>query len=527
MKLIIQKNYLVVPTAPQASKLRVRFLAEQQCVLALELQVDALHPAFFAFLDMRQWMGQELVLEGIPEVPLRQTDVIDLPDLYREPYRPQIHYTPKCGWSNDPNGLIWSDGLYHMYYQYNPASTAWGNMHWAHAISPDLLHWTELGIALHPDRLGVVYSGSGICDQENRSGLGTVEDPALLFYYTAYGDLQEPSSAVQCLAWSTDHGHTLHRYAGNPILGNLAGGNRDPKAVWCPELNCYLMIFYLEHDQFQICRSDDLLHWTLHQQITMEGEEECPELLRITASDGRTLWVMTAVHNHYLVGEFREGRFTPIQPVRQFCYGRIWATQTFSEQPDSRLIRIAWNTLHLDNPRFSQQMSFPTEATLHAEPDGYILRQQPIAELEQLVVESRTENGCVGGSAGVWDMQLSDAPYDIRLRLPMGQGNIYMELFGVELRCDEAAGVATLDEVHFPLRPSGDELRLRFLVDTCSVELFMDDGAIVCTVRRDPMTPHCRLTLRADALHRDVCVTCLRLQSIWDAHMPDERTCVE
>ena len=126
MTLTVRKNYLVVPTAPQAPVRRVRFLAEQQCVLALDLQAEPLHPMFFAFLDMRPWMGMELELEGLPELPLRQTDEIDLPDLYREPYRPRIHYTPKCGWSNDPNGLIWSEGAYHMYYQYNPASTAWG-----------------------------------------------------------------------------------------------------------------------------------------------------------------------------------------------------------------------------------------------------------------------------------------------------------------------------------------------------------------------------------------------------------------
>lgn len=522
MTLTVRKNYLVVPTAPQAPVRRVRFLAEQQCVLALDLQAEPLHPTFFAFLDMRPWMGMELELEGLPELPLRQTDGIDLPDLYREPYRPRIHYTPKCGWSNDPNGLIWSEGTYHMYYQYNPASTAWGNMHWGHAVSPDLLHWTERGIALHPDRLGVVYSGSGIRDRDNRTGLGTARDPALLFYYTAYGDLRDPSSAVQCLAWSTDHGNTLRRYAGNPILGNLAGGNRDPKAVWCPELDCYLMIFYLERDQFQLCRSDDLLHWTLHQRITMEGEEECPELLPMTASDGRKLWVMTAVHNHYLVGEFREGRFTPIQPVRQFCYGRIWATQTFSEQPDGRLIRIAWNTLHLDNPRFSQQMSFPTEATLHAEPEGYVLRQRPIAELERLVAETRTETGSVGGSAGTWEIPLSDDPYDIRLRLPAGRGNVTLELFGVELCCDEHAGTATLGGECFPLRSSGGEIRLQLLADTCSVELFEDGGAVLCTVRRNPAAPHHGLTLRAAALHEDVRVTCRRLQGIWEAQAAGE-----
>lgn len=515
MKLTVKHNYLVIPTAPQAPVCRVRFQVKQECVLTLDLQVEPAGPTFFAFLDLRQWMGAEMELQGLPEIPLRQTDEIDLPGLYQEPYRPRIHYTAKCGWSNDPNGLIWSEGAYHMYYQYNPASTTWGNMHWGHAVSPDLLHWEELGIAMHPDRLGVVYSGSGICDQNNRTGLGTVQDPPLLFYYTAYGDLQDPSTAVQCMAWSTDYGRTLQRWPGNPILGNLAGGNRDPKAVWCPELDCYLMIFYLEQDEFQLCRSDDLIHWSLHQRITMEGEEECPELLPMTASDGRRLWVMTAVHNHYLVGEFREGHFTPIQPVRQFCYGRIWATQTFSGQPDGRLIRIAWNTLHLDNPRFSQQMSFPTEAALCAEKEGYVLRQQPIAELERLVIETRTETGCVGGSAGTWTTPLSDDPYDIHVCLPMGRGNVALELFGVELYCDEAAGTVTIGGVCCPLRPTGSELCLRLLVDTCSLELFQDYGAVLCTVRRDPVVSQHSLTFRATALHEDVCVTCRRLQSIW------------
>jgi sucrose-6-phosphate hydrolase SacC (GH32 family) len=164
----------------------------------------------------------------------RKAPVIVTDTPYHETYRPQFHFSSRTNWLNDPNGLVYAGDEYHLFFQHNPLSVEWGNMTWGHAVSKDLVHWRQLEDAIHPDKLGTVFSGSAVVDWTNSSGFGTAQNPPVIAMYTAAGDTSPESKGVpftQCIAYSTDHGTTFTKYAGNPVVPHIQGGNRDPKLV--------------------------------------------------------------------------------------------------------------------------------------------------------------------------------------------------------------------------------------------------------------------------------------------------------
>lgn len=262
MKIIVDKPYLALSLNNDAPLQRVVMSHEGKEVWALDAHVCT-PPAYSCWLDVRRFMGMQLEV-NLPEDAFSLTD--ELPKaLYRESLRPQTHFSARTGWINDPNGLVYHNGVYHLFFQHNPAGNQWGNMHWGHAVSRDLVHWTQEPIALYPDALGTMFSGSAVVDERNVSGFGK---GALLLFYTAAGD-----PFTQCLAWSTD-GKQFRKYEGNPIVPHIAGANRDPKVIWCEELGCYVMALYLENNTYTLLLSDDLLHWREHQHIELPGDSE-------------------------------------------------------------------------------------------------------------------------------------------------------------------------------------------------------------------------------------------------------------
>ncbi len=214
---------------------------------------------------------------------------------YSEKYRPQIHFSPEKGWMNDPNGLVYHDGEYHLFYQHHPYSSVWGPMHWGHAVSSDLIHWKHLPIALYPDSLGYIFSGSAVSDSKNRSGLGTADNPPLIAFFTyhdpvAQDERREFKVQQQAIAYSTDNGRSWTKYDNNPVVKNPGIRDfRDPKVVWHPGSERWIMCV-AAWQTIRFYSSANLLDWTFESEFGEGGESkkgvwECPDLFPLKIND--------------------------------------------------------------------------------------------------------------------------------------------------------------------------------------------------------------------------------------------------
>ena len=401
--------------------------------------------------------------------------------VYHERYRPQFHFTPAKGWMNDPNGLVFFDGEYHLFFQHKPDRTTGGpDMSWGHAVSPDLVHWAELPIALAPDERGYIWSGSAVVDRRNTSGLGSAGAPPLVAMYTAAKD-----PFAQCIASSTDRGRTWAKFASNPVIPHLANENRDPHLVWYEPTRRWVVVLYKDvDDTFCLFDSPDLKRWTELQEFRVRGCGECPDFfpLAVDGDAAKGRWVFTAANGRYLVGTFDGHTFKPEQGVRQVDYGRnYYAVQTYSDAPDGRRIQVAWmRGGRYPRMPFNQQMSFPAELTLHGTSDGPRLFRWPVREIEGLHgKEHRWSDVPVSGAmplTGV-DGELFDVTADIDVGDAAEVGLVVRGepvTYAVKDQKLTALGTA-------PLPIVDGHLSLRLLVDRTSIETFADGGRVSLT----------------------------------------------
>ena len=245
-----------------------------------------------------------------------------------QPYRPQYHFSPKTGWMNDPNGMVYYAGQYHVFYQHHPASTVWGPMHWGHAVSKDLIHWEHLPIAIYPDSLGMIFSGSAVLDKMNSSGLGTVNNPPLVAMFTYHNMPGEQAGRndyqTQGIAFSLDSGSTWTKYSGNPVIRNPGIRDfRDPKLSWWEEGSAWIVTLAVK-DHIEFYGSNDLINWTKLSEFGQTtgnhgGVWECPDLFKIKDNEGVEQWVLLVSINpgapkggsgtQYFIGDFKSGSF--------------------------------------------------------------------------------------------------------------------------------------------------------------------------------------------------------------------------
>jgi fructan beta-fructosidase len=350
---------------------------------------------------------------------------------YTEPFRPQYHFTPKSGWMNDPNGLLYYDGEYHLYYQAIPHThESEGPKHWGLAISRDLVHWQQMPLALYPDDLGEIWSGNTVVDWQNSSGLQSGTEKVLVALYTSF----TPTSQQQSLAYSNDRGRSWTKYAGNPVLPNGEHKDfRDPKVFWHKPSQHWVMILVAGH-QIMIYTSANLIEWEFASQFGADEREggtvwECPDLfpLAVDGSEAEKKWVMLVslwgagpnggTATRYFVGDFDGRSFTnasPPQTVHWLDYGcDNYATITFSDVPHDRRLGIGWmsNWLYagkLPTSPWRSAMTIPRELSLTAiADDSPQLISQPISELESLR----------GDSVVIEDLEIGETPVipDIKL----------------------------------------------------------------------------------------------------------------
>ena len=495
----VKNKYLNLPISQQEQRHRLTFQAKGVDDLSVVARLSA-DPEYWVFTDLTAYMGKTLTItyDG-PEDALAmayQADTIrDAQKMYHERNRPQFHFTSRRGWLNDPNGCIWHDGLYHLYYQHNPFEREWENMTWGHATSPDLLHWTEQAPVLFPDTLGTMFSGSAVFDKDNTSGFGTKKNPPLVFAYTADRSDRE----VQCIAYSLDGGMTLHKYEGNPIIDShdkwQTHDTRDPRLFWWQ--GGWWVLVLNERNGHSIYTSTNLRDWTYQSHVN--GFWECPDLfpLPVDGNPSDVRWVMLGASNTYMIGSFDGKTFTPESGKHRFSTGAIYAAQTFNNTPDGRRIQIGWANIEHRGMPFRGQMLLPTELTLHTTKDGIRLVSKPIAEVASLLKPLYAS-----------DKALSEQEANSQLSLQssgVGGAILHSSLFTLHLHATLNLTYATSAGLRFdgqniidydlnrntlngqfysPQDPTSLSLTMDVYIDRTSIEVFIDDGLYSFSMER-------------------------------------------
>lgn len=413
-------------------------------------------------------------------------------DAYNEAYRPQFHFTARENWLNDPNGLVFYRGKYHLFFQHNPSGRDWGNMTWGHAVSTDLVHWQQLPNALEPDDLGTMFSGSAVVDWDNTAGLRSGDDETVVVLYTAAGDTSPESAGqphTQCLAYSNDGGRTLTKLGANPVLGHVAGNNRDPKVVWHEPSRRWIMALYLKDYDFAFFSSPDLKNWQHLHDITAPGCDECPDFfeLAVDGDEGNRKWVWTAANGHYLVGSFDGERFEPEGggPFVADWGANYYAVQTYSDIPksDGRRIQIAWmRDGEYPGMPFNQQMSFPCELRLRSTPEGPRLHRTPVQEIETLYAGLHSWKDLVLAPGENPLSEIRGDLFDLRAVLePVDAAEVGFRIRGEAVSYNASNRELSCLGRSAPLAPTEGRIEIRILVDRTSLEVFGNEGRVSMT----------------------------------------------
>jgi fructan beta-fructosidase len=414
--------------------------------------------------------------------------------LYTERWRPQIHFTPKIGWLNDPNGMLFYKGEYHLFYQADPDRpfNPCGIKLWGHAVSTDTLHWTELPIAIKPDALGSIWSGSGVVDWNNTTGFQSGTEKPLVCIYTSAGGEAPGSNGkpfTQSIAYSNDRGRTWKKYAQNPVLKHIAGGNRDPKVVWHDPSKQWIMALYLDQDIYGMFASPNLKQWQRLADVKMPGSSECPDFFELPVESAsvdfgapNTKWVFWGANNRYRLGRFDGKAFTPeTEPLETHWGKNRYAAQTFSDIPadDGRRIQIAWMAggQYPDMP-FNQQLSFPVTLTLRTFPEGVRLCTWPVKEIETLHGKHHHWTGTLEpGQNPVADVR--GELFHVRLEIEPGSAaEVGLNVRGVPIEYNVKEQTLSCLGGRAPVALGGGRLTLEVLVDRTSIEIFTAEGRV-------------------------------------------------
>jgi fructan beta-fructosidase len=486
------KKYLNLPVKRGTLKRLVNVLVDNQLVRQFWIRLAPDEPDFWVYLELDQFQGKKATVQidklnkntrkGFDSI--HQDDTFPGEDqVYKEKHRPQFHFSSKRGWNNDPNGLMFYEGEYHLFYQHNPFGWPWDNMTWGHAVSKDLVHWEELGDALHPDEWGTMFSGSGVVDWKNTTGFQTGDDPPLITIYTNAGGFtpwSEGKPHTQAIAYSNDRGRTWTKYEGNPVQGHLNKGNRDPKVIWWEETQEWVIALYLVDSRMAFFRSKDLKRWEL--QSILQSFHECPELfqLPVDGNENNKKWILYGAAGDYSIGEFDGSHFTPEGEFIKFNYGdAFYASQTFSDIPieDGRRIQIGWGQVATPEMPFNQMMTFPVTLTLRNTSDGLLMCANPVNEIEKLHKKKhRFQNETLKSEENLLSDIKGDL-FDIRAEIDVGDASkIGFEIRGVPVVYDAEKNIISCKQEEAPCKPVDGIIKLQLLVDRTSIEVFINDG---------------------------------------------------
>lgn len=546
VSLDVTEDYLLLPIqddAPEGKICVVKDNEQKGTLMNVRLareRVDSYVP--FA---LSAYKGQHISIEiqRVPETALcwkelKLSGSFDMAN--KESFRPVYHHTPAYGWMNDPNGMFYKDGVYHLYFQYNPYGAVWGNMHWGHSTSTDLMHWKFEGCAIVPDAWGAIFSGSCVVDHENTAGFG--KEAVVAFYTSAkstpWGDIQ-----MQSMAYSLDNGKTFTKYEGNPILTSSEKDFRDPKVFWYAPGKHWVMILAVGQ-HMEIYSSVNLKEWKKESEFgAMQGAHggvwECPDLVEIPVEGTREKkWVLICNLNpggpfggsaaQYFVGSFDGKKFVNESPTQTkwMDWGKDnYATVTWNNAPDGRCIALGWmsNWQYANNVPTRQYRSANTLArdlTLYREGQELYLKSTPSVEVKKArgkkvsipsfkVSEKHEMVNLFEEKQGAYEVEIviqNAGASKIAFCLLNDKGekvSMYYDLNRKQFVMDRSESGTVDFSKDFPavtVAPANvdKELTLRLFVDRSSIEAFGEDGKFVMTNLVFPSQPYVKMCFEAD-----------------------------
>lgn len=486
-ELTLKNRYLNLPVKAGAPKRQVSVLVEGQTPRTFEIELANSNPDWWAFMDIAPFQGKKATIrvdklseDSTALSSIDQSDAIKNSDgLYNEKLRPQFHFSPRRGWNNDPNGLVYYKGEYHLFFQHNPYGWNWGNMHWGHAVSPDLVHWKELPIALYPDEHGTMFSGSAVVDWKNTAGFQTGEEKVLVCIFTAAGQ-----PFTQGIAYSNDRGRSWTKYDHNPVLPHIAAENRDPKVIWYAPEEKWIMALYLDKSDYALFSSKDLKEWKRMSDVTIPGTSECPEFFEIALNGNRqnSRWIFYGGNGRYLVGKFDGQKFTPESAPQTLHHGNIWyASQTYTDIPanDGRRILVPWATMATPGMPFNQMMGLPVELTLRTTEDGPRLLANPVREYALLREKSHSIKSQPLNPGENPLASLGGELLELNAELEIGAATeLGFKLRGVTVSYDVKKQELSCENQKGPLQPLHGKIGLHLMVDRTSIDIFGNDGRL-------------------------------------------------
>ena len=513
----VSSKYLLLPVQEKVENANVRVLVDNQQMQSFNVKLAVDKVDYFVPLDLGRLKSKDVLLDITFHGDRRATGAVKdficwremkLSDEFdttnRERFRPIYHHTPEYGWMNDPNGMFYKDGQWHLYYQWNPYGSQWENMTWGHSTSRDLLHWDAQPTAVEPDALGTIFSGSCVVDKKN---------DRVVAFYTSAGQHQ-----VQSMAVSKDNGKTFVKEIDNPILTSNEPDFRDPKAFWNPELQAWNLVLAVGQEM-RIYSSKDLKNWKFESAFgkgygNHDGVWECPDLMKLQVRGSDTQkWMLICNINpggpfggsatQYFVGDFDGHTFTcDHKDTRWMDYGKDhYATVTFDNAPDGRRVALAWMSNwqyanEVPTKQFRSANSVPRDLDLFEYNGQYYCGVTPSKELLALRGK-KTANpteACeiVVDAKGPMTLTLSNTKGEqVTMRYVKAAKTFTMNR---EKSGDTAFSEAFPGETTAPVY--GNIRQFRIFIDRCSIEVFDAEGRLAMTNLVFPTEPYSKLTVK-------------------------------
>lgn len=541
------KKFLLLPVQENAPEGKVNIIVNNEFQLEQNINIRLAREKvdYYVPLDLSAYQGKSVSVDvtGMPASSLCWKE-IKLSDTFdssnRETYRPVYHHTPVYGWMNDPNGMFYKDGVYHLYFQYNPYGSMWGNMTWGHSTSTDLTHWTYEGTAIVPDAWGAIFSGSCVVDKDNTAGFG--KGAVVAFYTSAkstpWGDIQS-----QSMAYSLDNGKTFIKYEHNPILTSTERDFRDPKVFWYAPGKHWVMMLAVGQEM-QIYSSGNLKEWKKESSFgAMQGAHggvwECPDLVEVAVEGSKEKkWVLICNLNpggpfggsaaQYFVGSFDGKKFVNESPTQTkwLDWGKDnYATVTWSNAPAGRCIALGWmsNWQYANNVPTTQYRSANTLArdlTLYRAGGELYLKSKPSPEIKKARAEEKKIStfevkgnyevaSLLADNKGAYEIEMTienkgTSKIDFSLMNEKGEKvAMYYDVVRKQFVMDRSASGIVGFSRDFPavtVAPvrNTDQIHLRLFIDRSSVEAFGEEEEYVMTNLVFPAEPYNRMVFSSD-----------------------------